>query len=166
MDSSEKAEDSPLQNSPSSSLPPASALAWGLGKGEASTTLPPPSRGQRRDPSDLKIIWKVEPIHPTTRVHSKQTGLVVMAPWWRLAQRPFCPSRHPDEEDTACNHPCSSRSGEAPEWQDLNQILSPVRPAQEWRREQGLPWPCLWRVFTGHPRDLAARSALSWFPGA
>ena len=96
MDSSEKAEDSPLQNIPSSSLPPASALAWGLGKGEASTTLPPPSRGQRRDPSDPKMIWKVEPKHPTTRVHSKQTGLVVMAPWWRLAQRPFCPcSRAP-----------------------------------------------------------------------
>ena len=65
-----------------------------------------------------------------------------------------------------CDHPCSARSGEAPEWQDLNQILSPVWPAQEWHRGQVLSWPCLWRVFTGHPRDLAAWGALSWFPGA
>lgn len=105
------------------------------------------------------------PKHRTTRVHSKQVGLVVMASWRHLALRAFCPSQHPDEEDTTCDHPCSARSGEAPEWQDLNQILSPVWPAQEWRRGQGLPWPCLWRVFTGHPRDLAARGALSWFPG-
>lgn len=46
MDSSEEAENNTFQNIPSCSLPPASALAWGPGKGEASTTLPPPSRSQ------------------------------------------------------------------------------------------------------------------------